>query len=362
MGISLPKPALEAVLDSAMRDARTPNVSVDARWTARAEWLSSEVAGGDAKGKTYVAATAAALLAKATNDRVDTLAQSTRGGPRGYSLRSVAELMQQQVRGQAHLGTLSRWPMNNAPFLRGPARIERFVVAGFTKHVYDEYVGWMGELDGYTSTPAYDALVAFLRVRVAVQVAERAAAAAAPRMAAARSTADLLDVVEQWITEDPEDGARGQAAVAAALDLIWDDVEVVPKHHPAPFDVRRAGAPPPLVAECKQQTIGVTDVLELARRAGEHDVDVALYAALARDQTPLPADRLRLEALARHGVLLDVVHDAHELLARIGVYSAVSAAAVAERLPDRLARRCPDADVSAGGLRRLQQLLRGVGS
>jgi hypothetical protein len=362
VGISLPKPALEAVLDAAMRDARTPKVSVDARWTARAAWLSREISGGDAKGKTYVAATGAALLAKATDDRVDTLAQSMRGGARGYSLRSVAELMQQQVRGKAHLGTLSKWPMNNAPFLRGPARIERFVVAGFTKHVYDEYVGWMGELDGYSSSQAFDALVAFLRVRIAVQVAENAAAAAAPRMSAARSTADLLDVVEQWIAEDPEDGARGQAAVAAALDLSWDDVEVVPKHHPAPFDVRRAGTPPPLVAECKQQRIDVADVMDLAKRAGDHDVDLALYAALARDQKPLPADRLRLEALARHGVLLDVVHDVHELLARVAVYSGVSGAVVAGRLPDRLARRCPDADVSAGGLRRLQQLLKGVGS
>lgn len=361
MGIALSKSSLEAVLDRAMRDARDPKKVVSRRWVSRIEWLSEQIAGGDAKGKTYVAATGAALLAKATNDQVDTLSQNTRGGPRGYSLRSVAEGMQRQVRGRVHLGTLSKWPVNNAPFLRGPARIERFVVAGYLTHVYDEYLDWMRELDGYAAQQAYEALVAFLRVRIGAQASQDAVAAAGTRMTSARSTSDLLDVLQRWAIEDPEEGARGQALVAAALDLVWDDVEVVPKHHPAPFDVKRAGTPPPLVCACKQEAITEADVLDLAVAAAAHDADLAIYAALARDQAPLPADRLRVDALVTHGTLLDVVHDVHELVSRVGVYGGVAATVVAANLPQHVANRCPGADVSAGGLRRLQSLLRGVG-
>lgn len=357
MGIALKRSDIEAVLDRAVRDGRDPKTKLDKRWEARIRWLSEQIAGGDAKGKTYVAATGGALVAKATNDQVDTLTQHQGGGSRGYSLRSVAEQMQQQLRGRVHLGTLSKWPLNNAPFNRGPSRVDRFVIAGYLQHVYDEYLDWMRELDGYKAPQAYDALVAFIRVRMDVQAAEDAAGAAGVRMTSAKSTADLLDVVQLWVTEDPEEGARGQALVAAALDLVWDDVEVVPKHHPAPFDVKRAGSPPPLVCESKQQAITAADVMELARRAARQDVDLALYAAMAVDQEPLPADRLRLDALARHGVMLDVIHDAHELVSRIAVHAGVSASAIATDLPRHLAQRGPAADVSSRGLKRLADLL-----
>jgi hypothetical protein len=359
LAIALDRQQLGEVLERALRDARDPKGPVSDKWVERLTWLSRTVAGGDAKGKTYIAATGGALLAKATDDRVDTLTQSSKGGGRGYGLRSVAELMQQQLRGKVHLGTLSKNPMNNAPFLRGPPRIERFTVAPYMQHVYDEYVGWMQELDGYDGDAAYKALVSFLRVRLKAQQDEDAAAAGGVRMTTAQSTADLLDALQLWITEDPEEGARGQALVAAALTLVWDDVEVVPKHHPAPFDVKRAGTPPPLVCECKQQVINGTDILELPRRAAARDADLALYAALDPRQPPLPIDRLRSDALERYGVLLDVVSDVEELIAHICVSAGIPAADVRANLPHALVMRCPQADVSAGGLRRLATLLHG---
>src|SRR3954469_3160338 len=103
MGIPLPKPALDAVLERAMRNARDPGYPVDPRWAGRIRWLSDKIAGGDAKGKTYVAATGGALLAKATNSKVDTLTQKPDGSQRGFGLRGVAEFLQERVRGTVHL-------------------------------------------------------------------------------------------------------------------------------------------------------------------------------------------------------------------------------------------------------------------
>lgn len=358
MAIQLKRGDLAEVLERAMRDARSPKLAANRLWADRIAWLTAEVSGGDAKGKTYIAATGGALLAKATNDQVDSLTQSTSAGGRSYALRGVAEYMQASLRGKVHLGTLSKWPMNNAPFLRGPARIDRFTVAGYLKHVYDEYLGWMQELDGYTADQAYEALVAFLSVRMRAQLDEDAVAAAGARMTAARSIAEMLEAVQLWLSEDPEEGARGQAVLSAVLDLAWDDVEVVAKHHPSPFDVRRAGNPPPLVCESKQQIVTAQDVLELARRAAEHDADLALYAALDPAQPPLPVARIRADALERHGALLDVIHDAHELVGHLCVHAGVPATEVAARLPQCIADRCRAADVSAGGLSRLKVLLR----
>lgn len=359
MAIPLDRQALKDVLERALRDARNPKRDADAKWVDRVDWLGRTVAGGDAKGKTYIAATGGALLAKATDDRVDTLTQSARAGGRAYGLRTVAELMQQQLRGTVHLGTLSKNPMNNSPFLRGPPQIERFVIAPYMRHVYDEYLGWMHELDGYDRAKAYEALVAFLRTRLQAQRDEDAAAAAGVRMTAARSTADLLDALQLWIVEDPEEGARGQALLAGALTLAWDDVEVVPKHHPSPFDVKRTGTPPPLVCECKQQVITDAEVLELPRRAAVHDSDLALYAAFDPRQPPLPVDRLRADSLRHHGVLLDIVTSTEELLSHICIGAGIPAADVAANLPSAIVSRCRDADVSATGLRRLATLVRG---
>jgi len=354
VGIKLDRQARFDTYERAIRDARDPRTTIDATWAGRVRWLSEQAAAGDAKGRTYIPALGGALLAKAVDGRVDLLTQRQEGGPRGYYLRGVAEQMQKQGRNIVHLGTPSANPMNNAPFLRGNARVDRLTVAGYLRHVYDTYVDWLREADGYTLDQAYSALVAFVYVRMRVQQDEDSKRATGTRMAAAASLSSLIEAVQLWITEDPEEGARGQALVAAALSLAWKDIEVIPKHHPAPFDVRAASV---LACEVKQKAVGETDALELARRAAAADCDLALYAALAADQQPLATDRLRRDALDRHGVLLDAVHDAHELIGHVAVHGGVPASDVARRLPQALAAYSPDAGVSEPGLRRVVGLL-----
>lgn len=362
MGIKLDARAQEAVIERALRDARDPSRSVDEGWAERVRWLTSEVDSGDSKGSTYIAALGAAMLAKAVDPRVDTLTHRPEAGPRGYSMRPVAERLQKLVRGKVDLGTDSAYPVNNAPFYKGHPHIDRFVVAARLQHTFTEYLGWLRRLDGLDRDQAYEAFVAFMRVRMLVQQDGDEARAAGTRMIAANSAAELLEVVQQWMTEDPERGARAQAVASAVLDLIWDDIEVVPKHNPAPFDVKRTGTPPPLVCECKQLPVTEAEVLGLARRASEHDAEIALYVAFAVDQDPLPADRIRVEALRTHGTLLDVAHDVHELVVSVCVHGGIHAAEVAQNLPQALADRCAGAGVTKQGLKRLRDLLGSAGA
>jgi hypothetical protein len=347
----LPVKRRREVLDAGLRAARGSSVT-NHLWAQRIEWLDVEVQ--ESKGKTYIAALGAALLAKAIDEEVDTLTQNTKGGVRSYSMRSIGEFMQRQLRGCAHLGTTSDNPLNNSPFLRGPARIDQFTVAPYLKHVYDEFVAWMGELNYYSTDEALQALVIFLRIRMAVQGHIDADATEAPHMGSARSAEDLIVALHRWITEDPEEGGRGQALVAAVLSLAWDDIEVVPKHHPAPFDVRRVGDPPPLVVEVKQRPIDDRAALELARRARAASAEAAIYAAFAVNQSPLSTSRLRSDALRMYGVLLDVVHDTGELTARAATYGGIGVLDMLDQLPDHVARLAAASDVGSPGLQRLR--------
>ncbi len=357
MGIQIPTRDLERELEAALTDAASGAGSE--LWGDRVTRLSEQVDEG--YGKTYVAALGAALLAKATNPDVDSLAQASEAGPRGYSLRSVAEFLQERVRGRVHLGTLSKNPVNNSPFLRGPARIDRFdKIHPATRAIFDAFVRWLDDLNGYDQGKAHNALVAFLHQRMRVQQIRDEESASRPELGAASSLEDLLEALHLFVTEDPEGGSRGQAIVAAVLSCTFPDVEVVPNNHPAPFDVKRAGFPPPLVCEVKQQPIHPEDISELARRSVEHSAQRAIYAALDPSQPALPVDRLSADALRDHGVLLDVCYDIRELAARIGVYSDADVSSFLADLPGYAVERCEPSGVGQRGQRRLEALLRGV--
>jgi hypothetical protein len=73
LGIQLDKQACVDAYERAIRDARNPRTKIDQTWAGRVRWLSEQVAGGDAKGKTYIPAVGGALLAKAVDPRIDTL-------------------------------------------------------------------------------------------------------------------------------------------------------------------------------------------------------------------------------------------------------------------------------------------------
>jgi SacI restriction endonuclease len=344
MGIKLEDQALLLTLDDALALARSTE-ELPALWIARVERL------GRLGIKTYIAALGGALLAKATDPRVDSLAQDEAAGPRGYSLRRAAEFLAQQNNDRYDLGAKGRWPLNNRPFLGGPARIDEFMkISAKARPAYEAFLDALRDLNRVEVAEASAVLAAFLRVRMGVQEADREAARAARRLESDVALEDLVGIVDRFVRSAPEGGRRAQALAAAVLDCAFDDVELQPINSPHPGDVRvMSGGAIVLAVEAKQLPVSEAVASELSREAAELGADLALLVVIAEKHAPLDRDRVQRDALRDDGTLLVVCESVLELMASVAVLSATSAVKVEKDLPGALAARLREIEVSRKG-------------
>ncbi len=352
MGIRLDDQALLIALDDAIALARSREELPEV-WVKRVERL------GDLGIKTYIAALGGALLAKATDPRVDSLAQDEAAGPRGYSLRRVTEFLAHHNEGRYHLGAQGRWPLNNRPFLGGPARIDEFTkIASKARPAFDAFLDSLRDLNRLDRREAILALAAFLRVRIAVQDAERAAIRRVREIDSGIALADVIGIVDRFVRKNPEGGRRAQALVAATLDCAFDDVELLPINSPRPGDVRVFRERQPIIAaEVKQLPVGEDVALGLSREVAELGADLGLLVVIAERHSPIDRERVQRKALSEDGVLLVICESVLELISSVAVLSATPAVQIETELPDAFAIRMRELDVSTAGQREWRELV-----
>lgn len=342
MGIKLEDQALLLTLDDALALARSTE-DLPAVWVARVERL------GDLGIKTYIAALGGAFLAKATDPRVDSLAQDGAAGPRGYSLRKAAEFLARQNNGRYDLGAKGSWPLNNRPFLGAPARIDEFTkISGRARPAYEAFLDALRDLNRLERPEALAALAAFLRVRMAVQEAEREAVRAVREMDSDVSLEDLVGIVDRFVRVAPEGGRRAQALSAAILDCAFEDVELQPINSPHPGDVRiMSDGQIVLAVEAKQLPVGEAVASELSREAAGLGADLALLVVIAEKHAPLDRERIQREALRDDGTLLVVCEGVLELINSVAVFSGTTAVRIEEHLPGAFAARLREIEVTS---------------
>lgn len=357
MGIALSDEQLVLVLDDAVARARS-NVAVPPTWTERVDRL------GQLGIKTYIAALGAAMLAKATDPRVDVLTQDVGAGPHGYSLRKVAELMAKQNHGRYHMGATGRNPMNNRPFLGGPARVDEFTkISAAARPAYEAYRDCLIDLNKLSTGQASDALVAWLRVRMQVQATTTEEHGRSVALVTKLDADALIEAAERFVRENPENGRRGQAFVAAALDCAFDDVVLQPINNPHPGDVQvRRGGKVVWIAEVKQVAVDEQTAFDLALAAQAIGASVALLAVFAPLHQPLERERVRRQALRKYWVMLEIAESVRELLGHIAVFSTASLERIVEQLPGRYAARMREHGVSELGQRRWRELMEARGT
>jgi hypothetical protein len=291
LAIKLDKARMGVALDKANAIARSKQ-KLPEEWLHRVERIE------ECPSKTYVAALGAALLAKATDPRVNSLARTAKAGATGYAIRTVGEFMAAEApRYGYHLGVTGPWPLNNSPFYRNADRIDRFTnIRGDAKPYYDDLVRYLQDLNRLKEEKALLGLAAFLRRRIAYADALKATVAAIATVRAG-AYAEVVDIASLFVTEDPEGGKRGQALVAALFDCVYEDVDLRSINNPRPLDVRvLENDRIVLGAEVKQAAVAEDTGLHLAAEARELDCDKAVLVAIAVDQPPLDRDALRRDA------------------------------------------------------------------
>lgn len=313
-----------------------------------ADWLARVERIGSGKAKTYTAVLGTALLARATDERIDPLTLKASAdhahGLRSYTARGLGHevLVPLCQEHGVDLRVHGREPLNNSPFFRAD-RVNRGMEAKYPDEL-DYLVDSLEAMKGLSRDQALEALATFIRHGRAAR-----AAAGVPITLSATGVdlPNLILATAAFVERRPESGKRGQAVVAAALDLSVARVEtrnVFASSRRLPGDVviRQAAADPSPI-EVRQKPVERKDViafLDAAQAAGLHQ---AGYVALDPRQRALPWAHLVREAAETYAVALWVETDAASFLARAAAACDDPARFVAE-FPSRMMARLEELD------------------
>jgi SacI restriction endonuclease len=309
------------------------------------EWVKHTERMHDARSGTFTPMLGTALLAKATDRRVDAFALQEGAGHRSYSARGLATavLVPQAVLNGIDLRTGGAEPLNNSPFFREERVGTHLKVHPRARKDLEALIEALTDADFLEGDDAVEALAAFLRTRE--RLGER------PRLIdpgpGVLGVADLADAAARFIGANPEGGRRGQAYVAACLDLVFADVQSGAINDPdarVPGDVV-VGTETDAVtlsAEAKQKVVTDATITQFVARVATANIARAIYAALSTKQPLLDANALERAALERHGVLLTVLTNPRELLRAAFLWTSLSLETALAEFPGLLAKRLVD--------------------
>lgn len=340
MTVTLRSEDLEQTLEDAFLLASS-DAPLPERWLARARKL------GESPSVAFIAAVGSVLLAKATDPRIDALIIQEREGSAGaFSLRGPARVLGVKRRAYGYdIGSSSdRDPINHGTLIgstRWDVALSR--ITARHKPFFQVILQWLRDINTLSREQALEALAAYLRERQAVA----AGAAIVPLPAALGEPpplADLVDVLEGFVSANPEDGARGMALVAAAFRAAGFEARLPSRNDPRRIDVPiTRGGVLVIASEVKQEdtTEAVADTL--ARDAAASNTRRALLAVL-RPGVLVQFDRASATQFAErdHGVVLRITDGVRQLLhealiagsAEVDVFCSVLPRAYAEALRD----------------------------
>lgn len=208
---SIAEHVLEEAIALAKSDARLP-----------VEWRSHARAVFELEAKTWTPAFATLLLAKATDDQLDTMSlKAEKGSPNAYSARGLCHkiLVPAAVEHGFSIRNTGREPLNNQPFFR----YDRIDKIDRVRNPADReyFVDLAEQANKLAAAEATRALAAFLREALAIAAAARNIVVKTKGL-----TPDGARVaVQDFLRFDaPDRPHRLQAFAAACLGLLYEDV------------------------------------------------------------------------------------------------------------------------------------------
>lgn len=248
----------------------------------------------EAKNKTMIAMLGTAMLAKATDLRVDVFSLKVGGKKKtaAYSARALCKnvLAADANRLGIDLGVTGPEPLNNQPFF-GKARVGRDMhVRSDAKKALSVLIDALEALDKVrTEKEARSALRAFLQVRhrkpTLIELEEGEGDNLEER--------DLLALINEFVQSDSESGRRAQAVAAGLLDVMHgaDRVRVSrvhdpSRHFPGDIAVLEPGSAKAVerVFEVRDKPVTREDLHNLVDRAGSNRISKVAMLAVASQQ------------------------------------------------------------------------------
>lgn len=338
MGLTVNRTTAAARFAEALRIARS-KAAVPKEWVHWTECMH------DAKSATFTPMLGTALLAKATDDRIDTFALQEGASHKSYSARGLATevLVPQSVLNGIDLRTRGAEPLNNSPFFREERVGTHLKVHQRARKDLDDLLKALTAADFLNAKQATKALAAFVRTRERLGEAPHVVDPGAGVLgvsALATATARLL-------AGKTEGGRRGQAVTASCLDLVFSDVQSGAINDPGarvPGDVLVGDGSGGFVlsAEAKQKVVSEATVLQFVSRVARAGIGRAIYAAFAASQPALDVDEIEQTALGRHGVIANVVTQPEDLLLATLLWTSVPIHQALAEFPRLVAQRLVD--------------------
>lgn len=258
------------------------NVTVPEQWSELTRVVGESPRGGD------TVVLGCALLAKACDSRIDPYVVKLGETERGYNMRGIGDSVLAPARDRYgfDLGSGSSYPTNGSTWLK-PRSLHDVV----TRHPesFRFFLEVLGEVDKLDEEQALWAFAAWLRERFAVALKNQPIVISETES----DLAHLVSAAETFALENPEGGGRGQALTAAALSLIWPDVETgkindPSRHWPGDVHVFNATEKTPILAvEVKQRDVTEDEVSAFVRRCANQGIRNIMYVALSPRQRNL---------------------------------------------------------------------------
>lgn len=340
-GISISRRDAETVFAEALKLAQAHDVTLPQEWLDRTKNV------GDASSTTFTPMLGTALLAKATDRRVDALSLRASESHKSYSARSLAkEVLVPRCRWAGiDIRTTGAEPLNNQPFLRAKRVGRDLEVHDAAKLELGYLCECLEQADFLENESAVLGLAAFLRARIEVSASRKPVTMAQGLL----WISALKLALDAFVEGDSEGGKVGQAVVAAILDLAFPDVRTKRVNDPSrqfPGDVGVfTDGRLVLSAEVKQRPFLPTEILQFADTLAKHDVHRAFIVAL-RQAPPLDSTALRIRSETLHRVDVAIFTSPSDLLDEALRYADEDLPVSLSLFPQRMLTRLEELEVS----------------
>lgn len=335
-------------LDRTLERAYAKSIGTDLLppvWIERCEQMESS------PSVAAIAAFGAALLAKATDPRIDALViQLKDGGAGAFNLRAPATVLAKRKREYGiDIGSSSdRDPINAGTFVsESNWRNAHDRIRKDHKPFFQLILRWLSDVNKLDQDEALDALAAYLRVRSVSSL--KSSATIPEQLGSAPGLEDLVSALDGFVAAHPQGGASGMALVAAVYRAAGYDVDLPSRNDPRRIDVRiNRDGEMRIACEVKQVLTGEPTAQSLAEDASDAGVAIGLLVVL-RPGTLEDFDRASAirEAAHRHSVVLRVTNGARELVHEGVVSGSSHTESVRQRLPRLFADALVEARVDA---------------